>query len=103
MRTSLRRALVSVVLTVSLASLSVAPVLAAAGLSPAAAAPAASSMAGFGLGAQLWSWVRTIWPESGCTIDPSGQCAKAAPRPGAPAGALAAPPRLIPSAGSVRP
>lgn len=103
MHTSLRRALVSVLLAVALGGLPVAQVLAAAGPSPAAAARAASSVAGSGLGAQLWSWMRTIWPESGCTIDPDGQCVKAAPRPGAPASATAAPPRSIPAGGSLRP
>jgi hypothetical protein len=103
MCTSLRRVLVSVVLAVASAGLAVAPVFAAAGPSAAVVAPPASSAVGSGPGAQLWRWVRTIWPESGCGIDPSGQCGSAAPRPGTQAGVMAVPPRPIPAAGGVRP
>jgi|GEM_PF-4375595 len=100
MHLSLRRVLVFVALAVVLAGLSAVPILAAAGPSRAAAAPAASSEAGSGL--QLWSWMRTIWPDAACGIDPSGQCLKAAPGTGTPAGAAPAP-RRLPRSGKVRP
>jgi hypothetical protein len=90
MRLSVRRVLVSVALAAALAGLSVAPVLAAGGPFSAGAAPAASSATGPGLAAQLWGWVRTIWPDSGCLIDPDGRCGSTAPRPGARAAAPAA-------------
>lgn len=100
MRPSLRRALVSF----ALVGLSAAPVLAASDPSRAAVAPAAASVDGSGLAAQVWSWIRTILPDSGCGIDPSGgNCVASAPRPGTPAGAAASPPRPTPAAGKVRP
>lgn len=64
MRLSPRRVLVSFALAVVLAGLSVAPVLATDVPSRAAAASAASSVDGFGLAGQLWSWIRTIWQQS---------------------------------------
>lgn len=79
MRPVLRCFLVSL----ALAGLPAVPVLAAASPSPGGAATATSSVAGTDLAAQLRSWLRTIWPESGCTIDPSGQCGSAAPGPSA--------------------
>jgi len=94
MHLSLRRVLVAVALAVALAGLLTAPVLAASDPSRAAAPPAASSVDGSGLAGQLWSWMRTIWPQSGCTIDPDGQCRNAAPPIGTLAGAAAAPRRL---------
>jgi hypothetical protein len=90
MHFSVRRVLVSVALAAALAGLSVAPVLAAGGPFLAGATPAASSGAGPGLAAQLWGLVRTIWPDSGCTIDPGGRCGGTAPRPGAQAASRAA-------------
>jgi hypothetical protein len=90
MHLSVRRVLVSVALAAALAGLSVAPVLAAGGPFLAGATPVASSGADPGLAAQVWSLLRTIWPEGGCTIDPSGQCGGMSPRPGARAASRAA-------------
>src|SRR5579864_2051591 len=69
--------------SIALAGLSAAAVLDAAGPPPGGAAPTASAAAGAGsLAAQLWSWMRTMWPDSGCTIDLDGRCGNTAPQPG---------------------
>jgi hypothetical protein len=65
--------------------------LTAAGPSRAAGAQATSSSATAGLAAQLWTWLRAIRPDLGCTSDPDG-CAMR-PTPG----------RAAPPAGKARP
>jgi hypothetical protein len=56
-------------------------------LAGAASLPGRTQAAGVGssgghLLAQAWSWLRSLWPEEGCGIDPSGgKCASQSPAP----------------------
>jgi hypothetical protein len=68
------------------------PLAAATGPSRAGATPAASSSAAAGLAAQLRTWLRAIWPDLSCGMDPNGACATR-PTPG----------RAAPPAGKARP
>jgi hypothetical protein len=47
------------------------------------AAPVPLTSAAFGadtLGG-IWDWIKTLWPLTGCGLDPNGACARTTPRP----------------------
>jgi hypothetical protein len=69
-----------VVLGLVLALTLAVPCLAGATVSPARAQAGGVASSGGHLLAQAWSWLRSLWPDAGCILDPNGgRCVPHAP------------------------
>jgi hypothetical protein len=68
-------------LVVALLAVLAVPLNAATGSAGGGSAPAPARTASSGAGSRLLSWLGEIWPDLGCTMDPSGHCLPGNPPP----------------------